>query len=271
MDTQSRYRRILLGTFRAFSDLCGQNGIRWWLAFGAAIGAVRHGGMIPWDDDIDVFMPREDYERFLSLKRAGYEIVELRSGRDLPFAYAKFCDASTTLVEQRRYPVTTGVFIDIFPLDEAGPDPEPLRRLYRSSFTDYVRSFRLHFAGEWFSDLLHGKWRGCAVALQDLVWMRPRHKTLRQRFLDAYSKAASQPSSGAYAVWCTNSEYTGITFPHEWFARTDMVPFEDMTVPLPGGNHALLTLLYGDYMSLPPQEQRTSGHLRYYLNLNERI
>lgn len=271
MDQESRYRRILLDTFREFSRMCSEEGLRWWLAFGAAIGAVRHGGMIPWDDDIDVFMPRGDYEKFLSLKRSGYEIVELRSGRDLPFAYAKFCDASTTLVERRKYPVMTGVFIDIFPLDEAGPNPDTVRRAYRTAFTDYVRSFRLHFFGEWISGLLHGRFHESAAAIQDLVWMRPRRKSLRQKFLRIYDEAAGQAPSGAYAVWCTNSDYYGITFPHEWFATTREHGFEGMNVPLPGGNHELLTLLYGDYMTPPPESGRTSGHYRHYLNLNERI
>ena len=272
MDTESRYREILLRTFRAFSDLCGENGLRWWLAFWSAIGAVRHGGMIPWDDDIDVFMPREDYEKFLALQLPGYEIVEIRKdARDLPFAYGKFCDASTTLIEQRRYNVVTGVFIDIFPLDDAGPQTEAVRTAYRSAFTNYVRSFRGHFAAEWLKDLGHGKFRDCAVALQDLIWLRPRRKSIKAQFLSIYKKAASQSGSGAYAVWCTNSEYKGITFPKEWFATTVMHPFEDMSVPLPGGNHELLTLLFGDYMTPPPESERNSGHLRYYLNLDKRI
>ncbi|MBR1872823.1 MAG: LicD family protein [Bacteroidales bacterium] len=250
------YRQILLRTFRAFSRLCEREGLRWWLAFGSAIGAVREGGVIPWDDDIDVFMPREDYKRFLTLSSDSYKILDIStSDKDLPFAYAKFMDAGSSIWEQRRYPLVIGVFIDVFPLDDAGPDPETVRREYRGAFLDYVRSFRRNTS---FS---------LSTAL-DLLLYRPRHAALRRRFLEIYRRASSQGDSGSYAVWCTNSEYRGITFPKEWFASTAMVPFEGGMAPVPSGNDSLLTLLYGDWRTPPPQSDRRSFHHHYRIDLH---
>ena len=105
-----QYKEILTATLKAFSELCDREGLRGFIAFGSAIGAVRHGGIIPWDDDIDVYMPREDFQRLLALEDpAGYEILHLtRSSQPLPYTYAKFCDASSTIWEQRKYPCPGG-------------------------------------------------------------------------------------------------------------------------------------------------------------------
>ena len=199
MQNDRTYRTLLLETLTAFSDVCRQAGIRWWLAFGSAIGAVRHGGMIPWDDDVDVMMPRADYERFLRLQVPGYEILSLScSADDLPFGYAKFLHRGTTLIEQRRYPRPLGVFIDVFPLDAAGPDPEAFRCAYRGALRDYVRSFRLHFWDEWCSDLFHGRWHAVFAAVKDLLLYRPRKASLRRRVLALDRRAAEVSGAG----WC---------------------------------------------------------------------
>ncbi len=323
MQNDRTYRTLLLETLTAFSDVCRQAGIRWWLAFGSAIGAVRHGGMIPWDDDVDVMMPRADYERFLRLQVPGYEILSLScSADDLPFGYAKFLHRGTTLIEQRRYPRPLGVFIDVFPLDAAGPDPEAFRCAYRGALRDYVRSFRLHFWDEWCSDLFHGRWHAVFAAVKDLLLYRPRKASLRRRVLALDRRAAEVSGAGGVAgalgsgasgasgmagvsgsgaagaldtvgvsgvdkdaavsggpessgktqpsrlaIWSTNSEYRGITFPAQWFSETVLVPFEGLQAPLPVGNDALLTLLYGDYMTLPPVSEQRSFHHHWFLDL----
>ncbi len=407
MQDDRTYRTLLLETLTAFSDVCRQAGIRWWLAFGSAIGAVRHGGMIPWDDDVDVMMPRADYERFLRLQVPGYEILSLScSADDLPFGYAKFLHRGTTLIEQRRYPRPLGVFIDVFPLDAAGPDPEAFRCAYRGALRDYVRSFRLHFWDEWCSDLFHGRWHAVFAAVKDLLLYRPRKAALRRRVLALDRRAAEVSGAGCaagalgsgavgasgvvgvsgsgaagaldavgvsgsgaagaldavgasgpgaagslsvvgvsgsgaagaldavgvsgsgaagasgvagvsgsgaagaldvagvsgsgaagaldtvgvsgvdkdaevsggpestgkalpsrLAIWSTNSEYRGITFPAQWFSETVLVPFEGLQAPLPVGNDALLTLLYGDYMTLPPVSEQRSFHHHWFLDL----
>ena len=74
---ETKQREILLRTMKDFMAICDIAGLKWYLAYGSAIGAVRHNGFIPWDDDIDVYMPREDYERFLSMKG---KISEIRRG-----------------------------------------------------------------------------------------------------------------------------------------------------------------------------------------------
>ncbi len=260
MDT--RYRDVLLRTFRAFIRLCQEERLTWYMAFGSAIGVARHSGMIPWDDDIDVLMPRADYERFIRLQCEGFRILHLsRTEGDLPFPYAKFCDASSTIWEMEKYPFVWGVFIDVFPLDSAseGAEGERFFQDYQAAWWDYVRSFR---------QLRPVSARERLVEAKDRLLYRPRRDSLRQRFLSLDAQA-DRPGK-FYRVWCL--EWTGrFLLPKEWFASSRLMPFEGMPVPLPIGNHELLTRIYGDYLTLPPVEERVSNHHHRFVDLDRAL
>ena len=98
---------------------CKAHGIRYFLAYGTLIGALRHGGYIPWDDDIDISMPRPDYERFIKLynkeKDKGYYVVSPSLDPSYPNAFAKICDPDTCIIEFSSLKYDIGVNIDLFP------------------------------------------------------------------------------------------------------------------------------------------------------------
>ena len=150
--SESLYKEKLLKTMKEFTDVCRRNDIEYIGAYGTVLGAVRHKGLIPWDDDIDVFMTRENYEKFLRLKKSlagsGYEIVDLDDkGYYLPFA--KFCDTNTTIWEVESLPFVFGIFIDVFPLDFVEEDDrecEKLRNAYMALFRRYIHSLRVYHA-----------------------------------------------------------------------------------------------------------------------------
>lgn len=112
-------QRHLLPVFRAFVDFCNRNQLTYYAAYGTVIGAVRHKGFIPWDDDIDVWMPRRDYERFLSLRdkliSTHYEIIDIED-KGYYLYFAKFCDRRSTIIEREGQSIM-GLYIDVFPLD----------------------------------------------------------------------------------------------------------------------------------------------------------
>ena len=153
----NRYKKVLLETMKAFIDFCSQNKLEYVAAYGTALGAVRHKGLIPWDDDIDVFMTRDNYEKFLECrekaKLAGYEIFDLNDeGYYLPFA--KFCNANTTLWEVERLPFVMGVFIDVFPLDFTSEDESysvEVRRQYKEFWGWYFQSLKKFKVGDFVS------------------------------------------------------------------------------------------------------------------------
>ena len=124
-----------------------KNNLSYYAAYGTALGAIRHGGIIPWDDDIDVWMPRKDYERFLALRPSlvdtSFEILDIQD-KGYYLYFAKFCDKNTTLIEREGEPVI-GLYIDIFPLDNYDASKEWLQRinsLYRYAWLAYGHSYR---------------------------------------------------------------------------------------------------------------------------------
>lgn len=283
-----RYRQILLKTFKAFSDLCDENGLEWYMAFGSAIGTVRHKGFIPWDDDIDVFMPRADYERFIGLKVHGYSIVGPRVEGDpsrYPFPYTKFCDGSSTIWERQLYPCVFGVFIDVFPLDEAFSDSrqtEAFRKAYRLNFRNYRRSLRLYQPGECRRRLRKGDFAGAVKVFLDEFRYLPKSERYMQEYLrlehmlaqravqadgTADGGSARCASDCDYVVYGTNDDYWGVTMPRTWFADTIEMPFEDTKAKMPSGYDEMLRTFYGNYMELPRQEQRISNHFHYFVDL----
>ena len=194
---ETKQREILLRTMKDFMAFCDIAGLKWYLAYGSAIGAVRHNGFIPWDDDIDVYMPREDYERFLSMKgkiseisggklEGEYDICGARvSDSDVSFPFTKFCDMNSTIWEKKQYPVITGIFIDVFPLDKTGDDMAENDRLkdhYQACFRKYRRGFRKHSANYCFRALLEGRLKDCFKFITDNVLYRTRKHNYKKEF-----------------------------------------------------------------------------------------
>ena len=103
-ELKNEFKRILLKTLEDFILLCEEKNLRYYAAFGTVLGAVRHGGMIPWDDDIDVYMPREDYNRLLSMRndlKNDYELVDLENDGYYQ-DFAKFVNRKTTIIESKE-------------------------------------------------------------------------------------------------------------------------------------------------------------------------
>jgi len=138
-------KQHLVSTLSYTIEFLNQHGLSWWMAFGSCLGTIRHQGFIPWDDDIDIHMPREDYEKLLMQKDLfegnGYSIVSIEDkGYYLPMA--KIIDKSTTLVESRDFDFVMGVFVDIFPVDFVDEIDERLSGEYVWTRMDYIDSFR---------------------------------------------------------------------------------------------------------------------------------
>lgn len=281
---EDKYRAILLRTMKDFIRFCDAENLNWYLAFGSAIGAERHKGMIPWDDDIDVYMPRPDYERFLSM--AGkvndlvrgldgkYDILSTRTGTpDYPVAIAKFSDMNTTIWEQEKYPCVFGVFVDVFPLDAVGNDMEQNARaknLYVNAFKNYRRSLRHYEAGDVLKTLVQCRFSKFAGMLKDILVMRPRKSRFLERFNDM-DRSMAGSEGDMLMTMPSYSPTEKVCHPKAWYDGYKSLPFEDFEVRVPAENDAVLRRIYGDYMQLPPKYERISTHGRYYMNLDRRL
>lgn len=253
-------QRMLLQTLDAFDHFCRDHNIRYFAAYGTALGAVRHQGFIPWDDDLDVYLLREDYERLLALRDdpalAGrYEILA-PGYKDYVLPYAKFSNANSTLIEDLRWPFVQGVFLDLFPLDSVPSEGvERLQDRASRRFARYRRSVRRHpsFSLQAVGDAFYRLFRR--------AWFRAWEREMgRIRRIGGPCRTVLTRRD------CEERE----VMPEAWFAVAMDLPFESGTIMTMDAVRDYLSAIYGDYMQLPPPEKRHSTHNLYYVDFNTR-
>lgn len=272
MGDDSALKTRLLEVFLFAKELFQRYGLRYIGCGGTVLGAIRHKGFIPWDDDIDIYMPRKDYEKLLSLKDefqgSGYELLNWTTpGYYMPFA--KIADTGSTVWEFKHLPFLFGVSIDIFPLDEFDePDEVITARQYRSHhyFDKYLNAVS-HYT---FTDMMRAICKGDIhrLGVQILSKWRSRNP---QKYLQAFQRFEEKYKQGGEGPKCVCvTQWEGRIFQSEWFKDVIEVPFEDTSLIIPRNYDAYLRILYGDYMQLPPKEKRVS-HPHYFVDLNKRL
>ncbi len=254
--TLEEAKKVELDILKKFASFCDEKGLRYTLAFGTLIGAVRHKGFIPWDDDIDVLMPRKDYNVLMETfnKEVGgryhlispYDPVSRHS-------FIKLIDTKTVKVESRidYSKGNLGVDLDVFPLDgvpEQGKDFDKwVKKLSRCYRVHSLFIFAL-------PKTLKGK---AKLSLIKLLW-GSKEKVLKKaaKLHDLY------PYEQSRQVSCLEGWFnTGICFEKEWFDETIEAQFEDSTYPIPKAYDQILTAIYGDYMTPPPKEKQFTHHI----------
>ena len=268
----TEYQEKLLVTFKVFDQFCEENNLMYFAAFGTCLGAVRHHGFIPWDDDMDVFMMRTDYERFLSLRYklidTSYCIKDFKDG-DYPLPFAKFYSTDSSIWEVRKYPYIVGPWIDIFPIDESN-DSKAVQTLYgdyKSAFLKYRRALAYVSWDEIWFYVRYGKIFYALTKTVNKCFYTPLKKFYYKRILALINRIGEihGPYYRYWGVIIDNKSYN-----KDWFSDIVNVAFEDTFISCPIGYHEYLTTEYGDYMTLPPKEQRQKSHPCLYIDLNNK-
>lgn len=237
--------------------LCQALGLRYYLTAGTLLGAVRHKGFIPWDDDIDVAMPRADYDR-LSREAPGllgpeYLYQDYRHEANFPYYFAKLRKRGTRVEEPilRAVEMEQGVYIDIFPLDRCPGNAKRAALLFKAvELLDCAVLARVS------SEFVCGYQRPYMRFLWNVL------RRLPNKVLFALRERGRKLLGLGGRMLCTVGGHHG--YPREsyqarWFDRAEEVEFEGHRFPAPVGWDGLLKNMYGDYMALPPQEER-QGH-----------
>lgn len=270
--TTKEVQRMSLDILQDFHDFCVKNNLHYSLSGGTLLGAIRHNGFIPWDDDIDVQMPRPDYDRFIHTytSEKGYKVYS----RELPgfdkkkmsYIYARICNTENTYVDTGIMPWISeevGVWIDILPCDGISSNPQEAR-----IFLQKVRNMTHH---AFWKGIEYSMWSNFHKGRNFVEKIKFGIKKIGALFIseDIYESLYKLRRKYNY----TTSDYFFAT-PHygmgEWQPKKNMKSyelhqFEDHEFYIMSGWDANLKSLYGDYMKLPPENQRESHDFnRYY-------
>ncbi len=255
-------RQRLLSMAEYLQNICKENGLKMFLSGGTLLGAVRHKGFIPWDDDIDVHMPRPDYDRLIKIFRekeniGKYKLLSHELNDKYVYTFAKLVDDDTLLIEDDIYSgVDMGLYLDIFPIDGLGDDiataEKQMKKMNKYLVMNYallVKPWRKRctFFKNFAIELMR-----CAVKIYGINRL---HKKIRK-----LAKSLPYEQCEYVGEYIDQVGSNRIVRRSEIYGDSVDMQFEGLILPAPVGWDKYLTKFYGDYMQLPPEEKRVATH-----------
>lgn len=238
---------------------CRQNGIKYTISGGTLLGAVRHGGFIPWDDDIDIQMLRSEYVRFARLWKESdenhpYELISIESGNNMGYPFAKVSIPQTVaLVSGVK---RTGVFIDVFPVDKVCDLRDFRQRHNKALF--YYRMQMLNFAWK--------RRKNAKLSLMKVPAAWFCSLLSRNSLAERINKIA-QKKENLDCQYCFEMVAGTINkkpIPFKVFETYEDIPFENRKYMAVKDYDTYLKSTFGDYMKLPPEEKRVGHNSNFY-------
>lgn len=267
--TLQEIQKVSLDILKDVHNFCVEHDIKYTLFGGTLIGAIRHHGFIPWDDDVDIAMPRPEYDKFVRTyeSKKGYKLfARERQGKDVFISYARICEMKDTYADDSRWPWTKfqkGIWIDIFPLDGAPSDDKEANLFCKKNY---------YF------------WR-CGCLLRNMYGTYNSKKNWKARLLWGIGKLTFL--NHYYGLWdkhvifCKTFDFNNSAYYSHWawagfgmreyyktsaFSNYILIPFVDSFFYVMQGYDGALKSKYGNYMELPPISERTRSHSvnKYY-------
>lgn len=231
---------IELDMLYKFMNICNKHNLKWWVDGGTLLGAVRHKGFIPWDDDIDVFMLREDYDKFIDIAKTeitGNYFLQTDWTDDTWFCHAKMRRTDTTAILDKdlsaKFNFNQGIFIDIFPFDNV-PDNEIEYNFFMNELY-LIKTEMLSLRSRWWLYERNNEelYKRCLDLRDEYESKRRKYNNIKYSYVANLGLPSIIPD-----VRKKISELNAYIY----------MPFEMLTVPVPGGYDSILKRLYGDYM-----------------------
>lgn len=252
----------ILEIVKYFDKFCKDNQIEYYIIYGSCIGAIRHQGFIPWDDDFDVGMTLENYNKFINLCKTKldnnkYFLQTLDTEPNYYLSFAKLRDITTTLIEEgnKDIPITYGVYIDIFPIVGI-----PKGKIARN-----VQAINRAFALSANLNVINNKFLSNIFKIILKIFGK-------KNIIKYCTKQAIKYSCLTCENWCSIFDGDGLDINSTTktiMGKPTYVPFEDTMLPVPENYDTYLRHIYGDYMKIPTQEQiKQKEHTAYILDLN---
>lgn len=258
-------KSVLLKTLVRFNEFCEKNDIKYTLAYGTALGAIRHKGFIPWDDDIDILMMRSEYNKFeaawkkyVQNHKDHYKLWSELDEENYFIVYvAKFFDTDTALYEyfSNGTEIEYGIFIDIFVLDHIPVEKSEQKKLFLDVrfYWKWIQHFQRHFK----------KWnqfvRQYNLPLPSLDMMVNKLMDRKNRYNRELTPLVSMIQD-----YQKKKDINLSIFKYEWFHDYILTDFEGYKFPIIKAYDEMLKNSYGDYMQLPPKDQQVGHNIDAY-------
>ena len=255
--------KVTLGIVEKLIEICDKINVNYYVAYGSLIGVVRHKGFIPWDDDFDVVMLRDDYEKFCDycIKNENelkpFKLLSRKCEKKYPYNIARLNNMNYKAVYDNVQGYESGIFIDIYPLDGAGSDVDKVLKKVEKKKSNLFR-ITLWSIDDHYTKSTYNKW----------------YRSIIKYFVRGYSKIRGanhfldkmENFKNLYDI--NNSRYiaemtwdSGLTlYEKSWFDKYIYMDFENLKVKVPIGYDDFLRCHYGDYMKFPPKKEQVPHH-----------
>ncbi len=255
-----------LNLLKSFVDICNKLNLNYYLVCGTALGAVKYGGFIPWDDDVDVGLPREDYDVFCEkaqeLLPEGFFLQTYTTDNNYPCIFAKIRNSNTTYIEKTcsKISMNHGVYIDVFPLDGYPEDKGKQKKL----------EFKKRIYRHMIFSAVEGECGLPAKVLRSFFRFFGVHKRTK-KVLAKYEKLISAYPTATSRIWCNHGNWQGVReyFTREQYGDGIEMNFETIKVRVPEKYDDYLTQKYGDWRSDPPKDEQVGHHYYSVMDLNK--
>jgi len=257
----------ILDILLAIDKVCREHDLRYYLAAGTLLGAVRHQGFIPWDDDVDIAMPRKDYDIFMQHCKEWlpdpYEGLFAENDPKYPGNFGKVVDSSTTLVERAHHAYVGGIYVDVFPIDGMTTNPL-MQRLHFAQYSFYKKVIYLLCRDPYKHG--HGPSSWLPLLCRKLFTLEDIQKkllTLQRKYSDKDRELTVDHDFGIRGIMSQSI-----------YGTPTEILFEEHRLMGMEHNDEYLSKIYGDYMTIPPgpkQKQHNFHYLDYHLPYKEYV
>lgn len=255
---------VSLEILKKIAEICEKRNLKYYLMYGTLIGAVRHEGFIPWDDDLDIMMPRNDYDKLIEYllnnmnELKNLKIFNHETCKNYPYMITRVSDDRYSIKMENEKDFGMGIFIDIYPYDGLGNTREEALKFAKKG--DHLSSLcyqatRKRYAIETTTSL----WKKIMKA-PVFVFAKMCGKNIFQDKLSKLARVKEYDQSNYVGciTWLSGGEKD--IFKREWFDDFEKVKFENYYFRIPKEYDKILTHIYGDYMKLPSPEDRIGHH-----------